>query len=548
MKDGWQRSPHRSLFKAMGLTDREIRQPIIGIANSANEIIPGHHHLHQLAEAVKAGVRMAGGTPLEFSTIGICDGLAMDHAGMRYSLPSRELIADSVEMVARATPFDGLVLLANCDKITPGMLMGMGRLNIPALLVSGGPMLAGRFQDKDIDLVTVFEAVGKLKKQRITEAELRELENCACPGSGSCAGLFTANSMNALSEALGLALRGNGTIPAVFAERQRLAKYSGQQVMFLVQEDIKPRDIINESSFLNAVAVDLALGGSTNTALHLPAIARDFGISFPMDWFDTLSRQVPHICNLSPVGTHHIQDLHQAGGVSAVLKQLADHGLIQTEAMTVYGKSMAEVIQDTGVTNSDVIRPLSNPYHPDGGLAILKGNLAPQGAVVKTAGIADNLQVFRGKARVFEDGETASNKILAGEVERGDVVVIRNEGPKGGPGMREMLSPTAALVGMDLIRHVALVTDGRFSGGSTGLVIGHISPEAAAGGPIALIQEGDAIEINIEKRQINLQISEEELDRRRAGFSPLEIHLPSGVLKRYAHRVQSAALGATLKD
>lgn len=548
MKDGWQRAPHRSLLKAMGLTDEEIKQPIIGIANSANEIIPGHHHLHQLAEAVKTGVRMAGGTPLEFFTIGICDGIAMDHDGMRYSLPSRELIADSVELVARATPFDGLVFLANCDKITPGMLMAMGRLNIPSLLLSGGPMLAGRYREEDIDLVTVFEAVGKLKNQGISTGELAEIENCACPGPGSCAGLFTANSMNALSEALGVSLCGNGTIPAVASERQRLAKYSGRQVMYLVNEGIKPRDIIDESSFLNAVAVDLAMGGSTNTTLHLPAVAREFGITFEMKWFDELSRQIPHICNLSPVGRHHIQDLHRAGGIPAVLKRLADQGLIRGTANTIYGRPIVKAIGDAQVTLSEVIRPLSNPYHQEGGLAILYGNLAPEGAVIKTAGIPENMHQFRGIARVYEDGEAASNHILSGKVKKGDVVVIRNEGPKGGPGMREMLSPTAALVGMDLIRDVALLTDGRFSGGSTGLVIGHISPEAAAGGPIALIKNGDPIEISMKAREINLQINREEMKKRSVNLTQPHDNLTPGILKRYARMVQSAARGATFKE
>lgn len=548
IKKGVIRAPHRSLLKALGLTDEEIQRPLIGIASSANEIIPGHIHLKQLADAVRTGILMAGGTPMEFSTIGICDGIAMDHHGMNFSLPSREVIADSVEIVAHGTPFDGLVLVSNCDKVTPGMLMAMGRLNIPSILVSGGPMLAGTCKGTDIDLIKVFEAVGSFKTGKISEEELLEIENCACPGAGSCAGLFTANSMNALSEALGVALKGNGTIPAVHAGRMRLGKKAGMMVMELVKREIKPRDIVNEDSFYNAVAVDLALGGSTNTTLHIPAIAHSFGVPFSIDLFDQLGRKVSHLCNLSPIGNHHIQDLDSAGGVYGVLNRLHEGGLIKSNAETVYLDSIGELAQKTKVTNDDVIRPLDNPYHKEGGLAVLYGSLAPDGCVSKIAGVPEKMMYHKGPAVVFENGEIATKEILAGKVKKGDVVLIRYEGPKGGPGMREMLSPTSAIVGMGLISEVALITDGRFSGGSTGAVFGHVSPEAAEGGPAALVQEGDTIEIDIPKRTINILVDETELAKRKKNLKPYTPEVKEGLLKRYSHFVQSASTGAVFKE
>lgn len=547
-KKGVVRAPHRSLLKALGLTDEEIERPIIGIASSANEIIPGHIHLKELADAVKKGVIMAGGTPMEFSTIGICDGIAMDHKGMNFSLPSRELIADSVEVVANGIPFDGLVFISNCDKVTPGMLMAMGRLNIPAVLVSGGPMLAGCHNGTDIDLITVFEAVGSFKAGKMSAEELKEIENNACPCAGSCAGLFTANSMNALSEALGVALQGNGTIPAVFAERMRLGKQTGVQVMELVEKDVKPRDIATVDSFYNAVAVDLALGGSSNTTLHIPAIAHSFGVPFDINLFDKLSRKVSHICNLSPIGNHHIQDLDAAGGVYAVMNRLHEKELIKGDAQTVYLQPLGKLVEQTPVRNDEIIRPLDNPYHKEGGLAILYGSLAPDGCVSKIAGVPDKMKHHKGPAVVFENGEIATQEILAGKVKKGDVVVIRYEGPKGGPGMREMLSPTSAIVGMGLISEVALITDGRFSGGSTGAVFGHISPEAAQGGPIALVQNGDLIEIDIEKRTFDLLVDDKELAKRRKALKPYSPDVKTGLLKRYSHFVQSAATGAVFKE
>jgi dihydroxy-acid dehydratase len=530
------------------MTEKELTKPIIGIANSANDIIPGHMHLNQMCEAIKAGIYQAGGMPLVFSTIGICDGIAMDHHGMKFSLPSRELICDSIEIVANGMPFDGLVFLTNCDKITPGMMMAMGKLNIPSIIVSGGPMLAGSVKGKSIDLVSVFEAVGHFKGGRISEEELVEIENYACPGAGSCAGLFTANSMNALSEALGIALKGNGTIPAVFSERIRLAKEAGNTVVKLVENNMRPRDIVKENSFYNAVAVDLALGGSTNTTLHLTAIARCFEIDFQIDIFDRMSRQIPHICNLSPVGDHHIQDLHSAGGIFSVMNRLMESELIRGEAQTVYQDSIQNLIKDSEVKNHEVIRPLNTPYHPEGGLAILYGNLAPQGAVTKMAGIPEKMKHHTGPAVVFEDGEKATVDILAGKIKKGDVIVIRYEGPKGGPGMREMLSPTSAIVGLGLMEEVALITDGRFSGGSKGCVIGHISPEAAEKGPIAVIQNGDTIEINLEKRELNLLVTEDEFRQRCEKIKPHDPNISEGCLQRYALFVQSAHTGATFKD
>ena len=547
MKKGVERAPHRSLLKALGLTDKEISQPIIGVASSANEIIPGHMHLKTIEDAVKAGIRMAGGTPMVFSTIGICDGLAMDHEGMYYSLPSRDVIADSVEIVATGTPFDGIVYISNCDKITPGMLMAMGRLNVPSLLISGGPMMAGVYDGKAIDLVSVFEAVGSFSNGEIDMNELKAIENNACPGAGSCSGLFTANSMNALSEALGVSLPGNGTIPAVDSARIRLAKETGMQVMKLVERDLKPRGIVTEDAFYNAVAVDLAMGGSTNTTLHLPAIADSFGVPFSIDLFDKLSKKVFHLCNLSPVGNHHIEDLHRAGGVSALLNRIQDLGVLKDESLSVSLQSMGEIASSSKSLDADVIRPIDNPYHSEGGIAVLYGNLAENGAIVKIAGVPDSLREHSGPAVVFNDGELASKEILAGRIKKGNVIVIRYEGPRGGPGMREMLSPTAALVGMGLIEDVVLITDGRFSGGSTGAVIGHLSPEAADGGLVAVVENGDAITVDFNKRTLNLDISEEIIKERFEKLVIKKKDLGNSFLGRYSHFVQSAYTGAVLR-
>ena len=547
MKKGLERAPHRSLFKALGLTDREIEQPMIGIANSANEVIPGHLHLHQVSEAVKAGVRMAGGTPLEFFTIGVCDGIVMGHEGMKYSLSSRELIADSVESMAMAYPFDGLVLIPNCDKIIPGMLMAAARLNIPTIVISGGPMLSGIFQRKKIDLIKVFEFVGSAKVGAMTMDELREAEGCACPGIGSCAGMFTANSMNCLTEALGLGLPGNGTIPAVFAERIRLAKEAGMQVMDLVERGITPSAILTAKAFENALTVDMAFGGSTNTSLHLPAIAREAGVPLTLKTFNAFSDKTPHICSMSPGGPHDLAELHEAGGIQALMGELARGGLIHADALTVTGKTVGENLAGKKVRDSEVIRPLTNPYHAEGGLAVLFGNLAPEGAVVKRSAVDDTMLRHTGPARVYDSEEPAMQAILDGKIKPGDVVVIRYEGPKGGPGMREMLSPTSALVGIGRDRDVALLTDGRFSGGSKGAAIGHISPEAAEGGPIAAIREGDRIEIDIPGKKLNLLISDEELKARLARWKPMKREL-KGYLKRYAALVRSAHTGATFEQ
>jgi dihydroxy-acid dehydratase len=547
MKKGLERAPHRSLFKALGLTDREIEQPMIGIANSANEVIPGHLHLHQISEAVKAGVRLAGGTPLEFFTIGVCDGIVMGHEGMKYSLSSRELIADSVESMGKAYPFDGLVLIPNCDKIVPGMMMAMARLDIPSILISGGPMLTGDVHGTAADVITVFECVGKVKAGTMTVEELKEMETCACPGAGSCAGMFTANSMNCLSEALGLALPYNGTIPAVFAERIRLAKETGMQVMELVKADLKPSKILTLETFENAVTVDMAFGGSTNTSLHLPAIAREAGIKISLNTFNEISEKTPHLCSMSPGGPHHLQDLHAAGGIPALMKELSRGKLIHSDVWTVTGKTVGENLKDKKVMNPGIIRPVEKPYHATGGLAVLFGNIAPQGAVVKRSAVDDAMLKHKGPARVFDTEEDALRAILDGKIRKGDVVVIRYEGPKGGPGMREMLAPTSAIVGVGRDRDVALLTDGRFSGGSRGAAIGHISPEAAEGGPIAAVKEGDVIEIDIPGKKLNVTLSDEELKRRLSQWKPPRKEL-KGYLKRYARLVQSASTGATFEE
>ncbi len=544
MKEGLEKYPHRSLLKAMGLTDREIDQPLIGVANSYNELIPGHIHLDKITQAVKAGVRLAGGTPLEFGVIGVCDGLAMHHEGMKYSLPSRELIADSVEVMAMAHPFDGLVLVCNCDKIIPGMLMAALRLNIPAILVSGGPMLAGRYQGQEVDLISVFEGVGAVKAGKICEDDLKDLAQCACPGCGSCAGMFTANSMNCLSEALGMALPGNGTIPAVMAARFRLAKEAGLKIMDLVQRQILPRQIATLSAFKNAMAVDMALGCSTNTVLHVPAIAREAGIELSLQLFNEISTQTPHLCHLSPGGPHHLEDLDRAGGVQGVMKVLWDAGLVSGEPLTVTGAKVADNLVDAQVLDHQVIRPVSDPYHQQGGIAILWGNLAPEGAVVKQSGVAPEMLVNEGRARVFNSEEEATRAILKGDIKSGDVLVIRYEGPKGGPGMREMLTPTSAIAGMGLDKEVALLTDGRFSGGTRGAAIGHISPEAAVGGPIALVNEGDLILIDIPSKSITLMVDEGELARRQKSWRPPEPKIKYGYAARYSRMVSSGSKGA----
>ena len=548
MKKGRERAPHRALFKAMGYTDEELSRPIIGVANSANELIPGHIHLRQIAQAVKEGIRSAGGTPMEFSTIGICDGIAMGHIGMKYSLSSRELIADSVEVMAMAYPFDGLVLIPNCDKIIPGMMMAMARLDIPAVLVSGGPMLAGVFRGKTADLITVFEAIGKVAAGEMTEEELQELEGCACPGAGSCSGMFTANSMNCLAEALGIALPGNGTIPAVDAARVRLAKAAGVKVMELVRKGIKPSDILTKEAFYNAIAVDMAFGGSTNTALHLPAIAHEAGVDITLEDFNRVSDRTPHICNLSPAGPYHLEDLHRAGGIPALMRVLAEGGLINGDLLTVTSRTVKENIEGAEVLDPEVIRPLDRPYHPTGGLVALFGNLAPDGAVVKASAVAPEMLRHEGPARVFESEEEALEAILGRRIRKGEVIVIRYEGPKGGPGMREMLAPTSAIAGIGMDKEVSLLTDGRFSGGTRGAAIGHISPEAQEGGPIAIVRDGDPIRIDIPGRKLELLLSEEEIQKRLKQWSPPPPKISKGYMARYARMVTSSSTGAVFRE
>jgi len=516
--------------------------------NSYNEIIPGHIHLRTITEHVKAGIRMAGGTPVEFPAIGVCDGIAMGHVGMKYSLASRELIADSVEVMTIGHPFDALVLIPNCDKIIPGMLMAALRLNIPSIFISGGPMLAGKLRGKPIDLITVFEGVGAVKSGKMTSKRLKEIEDCACPGCGSCSGMYTANTMNCMTEALGLGLPGNGTVLAVDSARMRLAKEAGMQIMELVKKKILPRDIATLAAFKNAIAVDMALGGSTNTVLHLPAIAHEAGIRLDLDLFNQIGAKTPNLCKLSPAGAHHIEDLDAAGGVQAVMKEISKLGVIAEKAMTVSGQTVAKNLKQTRVYDYSVIRPVKNPYSPDGGLAIIKGNLAPEGGVVKRSAVSPDMLVNEGRARVFDSEDDAIAAIMGGKIKPGDVLVIRYEGPKGGPGMREMLAPTSALAGMGLAESVALLTDGRFSGGSRGAAIGHISPEAAEGGPIALVKEGDRIAIDIPKRKIALLVSVEELKRRKKAWKPPKPKIQSGYLSRYASLVTSGSTGAILKD
>lgn len=550
MKSGASRAPHRSLLKALGLSDREIASPLIGIVNSANTIIPGHVHLERIVEAVKAGVRSAGGTPMEFSVIGVCDGLAMGHKGMKYSLASRELIADSIEVMAMAHPFDALVMVPNCDKIVPAMLMAAARINIPTIVVSGGAMLAGKVPGKGgaIDLTTVFEAVGAHSSGMMSDAELLECEDKACPTCGSCSGMFTANSMNCLTEALGMALPGNGTIPAVYSERDRLAKESGYKIMELYEKQLKPLDIMNEAAFENALAVDMALGCSTNSMLHLPAIAHEAKVKLDIFMANEVSKRTPNLCSLAPAGPHHIEDLYQAGGVMAVMKELNKKNLIRKEAITVGGTTIGKQVEKAQNYNQSVIRPIDHPYSTTGGIAVLRGNLAPNGAVVKRSAVDPEMLKHTGPARVFESEEEVSLAIYSQQIKKGDVVVIRYEGPKGGPGMREMLGPTSAIAGMGLDKEVALITDGRFSGATRGASIGHISPEAAEGGPIAFVREGDLIEIDIDGGEINLLVDEATLAKRREGFKAPEPPIKEGYLGRYARQVTSASTGAVFKE
>ena len=548
IKKGIDRAPHRSLFKAMGYTDEEIQRPMIGIASSRNEIIPGHIHLDRIVEAVRAGIHMAGGTPMVFGTIGVCDGIAMNHEGMKYSLASRELIADSIEVTAMAHAFDGLVLVPNCDKIVPGMLMAAARLNLPAIVVSGGPMLAGRHPDKSndsmIDLATVFEAVGAVHAGRMSPEMLSAMEDAACPTCGSCAGMFTANSMNCLTEALGMALPGNGTIPAVMAARIRLAKRTGMRIMGLIKEGLTPDRIMTGDAFTNALTVDMALGCSTNTVLHLWAIALEAGVTLDLERLNAISAKTPHLCKLSPAGTDHVEDLDRAGGVSAIMGELAAAGLLKRSALTVSGESVGDLAAAAMNLNKRVIRPITDPHSREGGLAVLFGNLAPDGCVVKQGAVSKEMLLHKGPARVFESEEEATEEIMAGHINKGDVVVIRYEGPKGGPGMREMLTPTSALSGMGIDKHVALITDGRFSGATRGAAIGHISPEAMEGGPIAIIQPGDTVLIDIPNRTITLEVSSEEIKARLDAWKAPSPRITKGYMARYARGVSSASKGA----
>ena len=545
VKKGPTRAAHRSLFYAMGYSDDEMKKPLIGVVNAFNEIIPGHIHLRQIAEAVKMGVAENGGTPIEFPAIGVCDGIAMGHVGMKFSLASRELIADSIESMAMGHAFDGLVLIPNCDKIVPGMLMAAARLNIPCVVVSGGPMLAGRFNGQNVSLSNTFEAAGKFAAGKMTAEELDDLEHCTCPGCGSCSGLFTANTMNSLSEVLGMALPGNGTIPAAYTgARTRLAKQAGKTIMNLVEKQIKPRDILTKKAFENAITVDMGIGGSSNTVLHLTAIAHEAGIELPAPLFDEISARTPYITCLAPAGKHHMQDLNEAGGISAVMHELAKKNLLHLDALTVTG-SLEERIKDAKILNPDVIKTVEAPYRSTGGIAILKGNLAPDYAVVKASAVTEDMLSYKGKARVFDSEEESIEAIMAGKIHDGDVVVIRYEGPKGGPGMREMLNPTAVIAGMGL--KVALITDGRFSGATRGACIGHVSPEAMAGGPIALVHEGDIIAIDIPNRKLDILVSDEELENRKAAWTAPEPKIKTGYLSRYARLTTSASTGAVLK-
>lgn len=544
--EGVERAPNRSLFYAMGYTKEELDRPLIGVISAYSEIVPGHIHLDKIAEAVKAGVRMAGGTPILVPSIGVCDGIAMGHIGMKYSLPSRELIADSVETMTRSHCFDGLVLIPNCDKIVPGMIMGAARMNVPAILVSGGPMMAGRVAGRDVSLSQIFEAVGSRKADLIDDGQLLEFEEGCCPGCGSCAGMYTANSMNCLSEALGIALPGNGTIPAVKAQRIALAKHAGMQIMQLVEKDIRIRDILTDKAIQNAMACDMAIGCSTNSVLHLLAIAREAGVSLTLRGINDMNPGIPNLCHLAPAGPDHIEDLDAAGGIPALMAELASGGKLDTSLLTCTGKTVAENIEGVQNRNPKVLRPIDNPYSESGGIAVLWGNIAKNGAVVKKSAVAPEMLTHTGPARVYEDESEAIAAIYGGEIRKGDVVVIRYEGPKGGPGMREMLNPTSALAGMRLDKDVALITDGRFSGASRGASIGHVSPEAAVGGEIGLLREGDIIEIDIPGNRLSAQVTDEEFAVRRAQQQPFEPKVKDGWLKRYARLVTSADQGAVL--
>jgi dihydroxy-acid dehydratase len=550
VKKGIDRAPHRSLFKAMGYTDREMSRPLIGIANSANEIIPGHIHLDKIVEAVKAGVYMAGGLPITFGTIGVCDGIAMNHLGMKYSLGSRELIADSVEIMARAHAFDALVLVLNCDKIVPGMLMAAARVDIPTIVISGGPMLAGRHPEdpeRRIDLITVFESVGAVHSEKMAAETLSAIEEEACPTCGSCAGMFTANSMNCLTEAIGMALPGNGTIPAVMAARIRLAKETGVQIMDLLERQITPRKIMNEEAFTNALTMDMALGCSTNTVLHLSAIAREAGVPFSLEQINEISGRTPNLCSLSPAGKDHVEDLDRAGGIQAVLKELSGAGLIHGECITASGKTVTENMESAMIRDRKVIRSIKDPYHQEGGLAVLYGNLAPAGCVVKQSAVSKEMLTHEGPARVFDSEEEATDAIMNSKINPGEVLVIRYEGPKGGPGMREMLTPTSAIAGMGLDAQVALITDGRFSGGTRGASIGHVSPEAMEGGPIAILEDGDVIAIDITHKKIDVKLSDDEIQKRLSSWKPVAQRITSGYMERYGRSVLSASEGAVFK-
>lgn len=546
VKKGPDKTPHRSLFKAMGYTDEELSRPLIGVVNAQSEVIPGHIHLDNIAKAVKAGVLAAGGTPIEVPAIGVCDGIAMGHIGMHYSLPTRELIADSIECQATAHGFDGLVLIPNCDKIVPGMLMAAARLNIPAIVCSGGPMLAGKKGCEKLSLSKTFEAVGAYEAGMIDDAELKEFENKSCPSCGSCSGMYTANSMNCLSEVIGMALPGNGTIPAVYGDRIGLAKHAGMQIMKLVEKDIKPRDIMNEKAFRNALTMDMALGCSTNSMLHLPAIAHEAGVELDLDMANEISSKTPNLCHLAPAGPNYIEELNEVGGIPAVMKEISKLGLIELDNPTVTLKTVGENIADKTGADGNIIRTVDNPYSATGGIAVLRGNIAPDGCVVKRSAVAPEMLKHIGPARVFNSEEEAIAAIFGGKIVKGDVVVIVYEGPKGGPGMREMLSPTSALAGMKLDKDVALITDGRFSGASRGASIGHVSPEAAAGGNIGLVREGDIIEIDINAGKINVKVSDEELAERRKNWVIPEPKIKTGYLARYAKLVSSADKGAVL--
>lgn len=547
MKSGMQQAPARSLLNALGLTAEEQKRPLIGIVSSFNEIVPGHMNIDKIAEAVKMGVAEAGGTPIVFPAIAVCDGIAMGHIGMKYSLVTRDLIADSTECMAIAHQFDGLVMIPNCDKNVPGLLMAAARLNIPTVFVSGGPMLAGHVNKQKRSLSSMFEAVGANAAGKLDEDGVRNFEENVCPTCGSCSGMYTANSMNCLTEAIGMGLRGNGTIPAVYSARLRLAKQAGYQVMYCLEHNIRPRDIITKESINNALTVDMALGCSTNTMLHLPAIAHEIGFDFDISYANSISEKTPNLCHLAPAGPAYMEDLNEAGGVYAVMKELADAGLLNTDCMTVTGKTIGELIKNAENMNPEVIRPIDKPFMKTGGLAVLKGNLAPDGSVVKRSAVAEEMMVHTGPARVFDSEEDAIAAIKGGKIVDGDVVVIRYEGPKGGPGMREMLNPTSAIVGMGLGSTVALITDGRFSGASRGAAIGHVSPEAAVGGPIALVHEGDSITIDIPSLSITLNVSDEELAKRKAEWKPREPKVTTGYLRRYAAMVTSGNRGAVLE-